>query len=463
MIATHTITPRTLKGFRDHLPPQQTIRETCIHAICRLLRNRGFLPIDTPILEYTEILLGKGGGETDKQIYRFDDHGKRDIALRYDLTVPLARFVATHVPKHTIPLPCMLYHIGNVFRGENSQRGRYREFTQCDFDIIGADSLGADCTILLTAAHVLQHMLPMLNTTLEKKGAILFSHRTLLTSLFDALDIRESRVEVLKIIDKADKIGRDRTLTLLDQLVNPTQRETLLHCISLKGSPSEVCKELAKTCPIDDSLLTRLKDMYDIVQHYLSTNNYPLSCQLDMHITRGLDYYTGLVFECFISDTSLGSVCSGGRYNNLAGLFGKTTLSGVGGSLGLDRILECVDTSAFYHTDETLHCVIACKSEQEQGRAYALLAELSARQVAHPIHLYPCIDNNKQLSRYLKYVGANVLITFSEHDYLIKYIGSNTKHAQTIGLPIQKTPMTDTQLYHLLQAKTDNAPSPAIH
>ena len=198
VIMAELIEPRLLKGFRDFLPRDERERQRIEQTLGRTFAAFGFEPIDTPILEYTEILLGKGGGETDKQIYRFDDQGGRDVAMRYDLTVPFARFMALHL--HELPLPFKRFHIAKVFRGENTQRGRYREFTQCDFDIVGSDSASADFEIVL-----------LMDRSFRAIGVdevrIHLSHRGVFNSLLAQLGVADRGEQILRTVDKLRKIG----------------------------------------------------------------------------------------------------------------------------------------------------------------------------------------------------------------------------------------------------------------
>src|ERR687892_520618 len=195
------IQPRTLKGFRDYLPATMLPREQIIDTARRVFRSYGFSPIDTPALEFLDILLGKGGAETDKQLYRFQDHGGRDVGMRFDLTVPLARFAAQHIGE--LGTPFKRYHIAAVWRGENTQRGRYREFMQCDFDTIGTRSVAADAETVLV-------IYDLLRTIGFERFTIHVNNRLLLTGLLEALGLTEKAGDILRAIDKLAKIGAER-------------------------------------------------------------------------------------------------------------------------------------------------------------------------------------------------------------------------------------------------------------
>ena len=321
------IEPRILKGFRDFLPRQELTRREMIEKIERSFRSFGFVPIDTPALEYAEILLGKGGGETEKQIYRFSDQGGRDIALRFDLTVPFARFIAEH--KSELTFPFKRYHIAKVWRGENTQRGRYREFIQCDFDIAGSDSAAADFEILLIMKNTLQ--------ILCKSGiTIRINHRGLFYRFLTSLGLQERAAEILRQVDKLAKIGRDGVEELLKSSISRDESQKILDFISLgtDGDFDTVLEKL-KAAAGEGEDTKRL----DELRCYIKDAGITGSFILDPSITRGLDYYTGVVYETFLDKLpGIGSVCSGGRYDNLAGLYSKELVPGVGSSIGLDRL-----------------------------------------------------------------------------------------------------------------------------
>ena len=325
------IQPRLLRGFRDFLPPTALARKRIQEKLAEVFALFGFLPIDTPALEYAEILLGKGGGETDKLVYRFLDHGKRDVALRFDLTIPFARFMALH--RHELTLPFKRYHIGKVWRGENTQAGRYREFTQIDFDIVGVDSASADFEILL----LMQNSLSALGI---EEFKIHLSHRGLFTRLLEKLKVAGDSLPVLRAIDKLPKLGREKVAELLEELCSPGQARTLLELIQPEPSFGQTLDKLRTFLGPESEAMERLVTLQRCVQE----------CGLEAHfafnpsIARGLDYYTGVVFETFLLKLPrIGSVCSGGRYNNLASLYTEERLPGVGSSIGLDRLLAALE------------------------------------------------------------------------------------------------------------------------
>ena len=360
------IEPRILKGFRDFLPPAEIARRDLVEKIEGFFRSYGFVPIDTPALEYTEILLGKGGGETEKQIYRFKDNGDRDVALRFDLTVPFARFLAEH--RAELNFPFKRYHIAKVWRGENTQRGRYREFTQCDFDIVGSDSAAADFEVL----HVMAKTLPAIA---GGEVTVHLNHRGLFNRFLSRLGVLDASVNILRSVDKLAKIGREETLALLSQFVEAGKAREILDFIGIKGTFEETLAAMTAAsgpCPEAERL--------DLLRRYLFDAGIGASVVLDPSITRGLDYYTGVVFESFLADMpGIGSICSGGRYDNLVGLYSGgekgAALTGVGTSIGIDRLIAGLEALGRLQTRQSYaSAAIACVCETAWG-AYQALAE----------------------------------------------------------------------------------------
>lgn len=330
-MASSIIQPRVLKGFRDFLPETEIERRRILTVLEEQFRLFGFVPIDTPILEYTEVLLGKGGGETDKQVYRFEDHGGRDVSMRFDLTVPFARFMAAHV--NELYLPFKRYHMAKVFRGENTQRGRYREFMQCDFDIVGTDTSSADFEIM-TVMHDSFAALDVSGVTIR------LSHRGIFNRFLDHRGIGGDSVEILRIVDKLAKIGAEKVRDMLTGLCGAENAAAILEFIGAEGDFQTVLATLEALAGGEDEDTRRLKELHGLIEACGMAGRFVL----DPSITRGLDYYTGVVFETFLDRLpGIGSVCSGGRYNNLASLYTKQELPGVGASIGLDRLMAALE------------------------------------------------------------------------------------------------------------------------
>ncbi len=357
------IEPQVLKGFRDFLPLKASRRLRLKRILEDTFESFGFMPIDTPVLEYKKVLLGKGGGETDKQIYEFKDKGKRDVAMRFDLTVPFARFMAAHL--NELYLPFKRYHIDKVWRGENTQKGRYREFVQCDFDIVGTDNSSADFEILLLMYRSLSN--------LGVQGiTIHLAHRGIFNRFLEKIGAAKESVEIMRNVDKLGKIGEVKVKSFLNEIITHDQTEQVLDYIKPEMTFLETLKKITMLSGGTSPESERLKEIYSFIT-YLDLQDTFL---LDPSITRGLDYYTGIVFETFLDDLpSIGSVCSGGRYNNLASLYTKQQLPGVGSSIGLDRLMAGLEEIGLFAEDNSgTDIVILCMDEKDENE-YHLLAE----------------------------------------------------------------------------------------
>ncbi|MBP9837645.1 MAG: histidine--tRNA ligase [Proteobacteria bacterium] len=329
------IEPRVLKGFRDYLPQIAILRAEMIAKLQTAFTSFGFTPIDTPALEYSEILLGKGSDETDKQMFRFTDQGGRDVSLRFDLTVPLARFVAEHF--NDITFPFKRYHIAPVWRAEKPQKGRYREFFQCDFDIIGSKSINADAEVLTIANRALD--------ALDINHCFRLNNRQILNGLLQAIGKDSSSAIVLRTIDKLDKLGEETVKKELAEEAKLSSSEIEKVFVFLEISQSklknkDLIKELQNYFKDNELSLKGIAEISKILSLLEAQDIADEKCEIDLSIARGLSYYTGTVFETkFIDFPQIGSICSGGRYNDLAGLYTNKELPGVGGSVGLDRII----------------------------------------------------------------------------------------------------------------------------
>ncbi len=326
------IQPRLLKGFRDALPQEQIFRSSLIEKITGVYRSFGFVPIDTPVLEYAEILLRKSNGETEKQVFRFEDNGGRDVAMRFDLTVPFARFTAEH--KAELAFPFKRYHMAKVWRGEKPQAGRYREFVQCDIDTVGSDAASSDAEILCA-------MKAALAAIRIEKIKIHINHRGAFNRFLASLGVQEKSEDILRSVDKLAKVGKDEVQSELERTTESGEKaQKILDYIQPSASFEDAIKKMEALCggAADDT--ERLRQIYKM----LEAAGIASSFVLDPSITRGLDYYTGLVYETFLDELpSIGSICSGGRYDNLAGLYTKERIPGVGGSIGLDRLMAAME------------------------------------------------------------------------------------------------------------------------
>jgi histidyl-tRNA synthetase len=331
------IQPRVLKGFRDYPPDLMIPRERLLEQARRVYRSYGFAPIDTPALEYAEILLGKGGEESDKQLFRFTDQGGRDVALRFDLTVPFARFAAMTIGK--LGTPFKRYHMGPVWRGESPQHGRFREFWQCDFDTIGTTSNAED----IETALVINDLLAALGF---EGFRIHVNNRMVLNGLLEEMGLEDRTKPVLIALDKLGKIGHDGVIAEMVEKagIGPEAARRVLDLAQTEGTNVEVLDRLQRDFGGNSKAaegICRLRELLDVAR----TAGIPEDrLRLDVAIARGLDYYTGTIYETFLTDLpGIGSVCSGGRYDNLASLYTKQVLPGVGASLGLDRLLAAME------------------------------------------------------------------------------------------------------------------------
>ena len=324
--------PRTLSGFMELLPNDQILFNQMMNTIEETYQRFGFLPLDTPIIELSEVLLAKAGGETEKQIYRFN-RGDNDLSLRFDLTVPLAKYVAKNYGN--LSFPFRRYQIGKVYRGERTQKGRFREFYQCDIDIIGDGELD-----LINDAE-LPSVIYMIFTKLGFSNfTIRINNRKILNGLFESIGQKDNSVEILRIIDKIDKIGKEAVKEELEKInVGKEQIDKIISFIEISGSNDEKLEKL-KALKIENETFNKGLDELDFVVKNMRLFGIPESnIMIDLTIARGLDYYTGTVYETFLNDyRELGSVCSGGRYENLAENYTDKKLPGVGISIGLTRL-----------------------------------------------------------------------------------------------------------------------------
>ena len=326
------IEPRTLPGFMELLPEDQIKFNSMMDKIRKSYEKFGFLPIDTPIIEMSDVLLAKAGGETEKQIYRFNK-GENDLALRFDLTVPLAKYVCEYF--NDITFPFKRYQIGKVYRGERPQKGRYREFYQCDIDIIGDGSLS-----IINDAE----MPSVIYTTIKELGfdkfTIRINNRKLLNGLFAELELTEKSTDIMRIIDKLEKIGKENVIKCLQDLDVPNEKiESIIKFIEIDGNNDEKIKALEKLQFSNETFIQGLNEIKDVVKYVRLFGVPESNFKVDLTIARGLDYYTGTVYETFLDDyREIGSVCSGGRYDNLAGFYTDRKLPGVGVSIGLTRL-----------------------------------------------------------------------------------------------------------------------------
>ena len=326
------IKPRTLSGFMELMPAPQKQMERMMQILRDTYELYGFTPLDTPILESSEILLAKGGGDTEKQIYRFQK-GDSDLAMRFDLTVPLAKYVAIHAGE--LSFPFRRYQIGKVYRGERAQRGRYREFYQADIDIIGDGKLD-----ILNEAEIPSIIYTIFRRFGLSRFVIRVNNRKLLNGFYALLGLTEKSGDIMRTVDKLDKIGTEKVrVLLLEEGLAEAQADEILRFIAIKGSNAEVLAQLEAWKGKNETFDLGLQELATVAKHLTAFGVPEENFSVDLTIARGLDYYTGTVYETTLLDhPELGSVCSGGRYDNLAEYYTDRQLPGVGISIGLTRL-----------------------------------------------------------------------------------------------------------------------------
>jgi histidyl-tRNA synthetase len=390
-MADQLIQPRTLKGFRDYLPEAMIPRERLIATAQRVYRSFGFSPIDTPALEHLEILTGKGSEESDRQMYQFEK-GKTKIGMRFDLTVPLARFAAEHV--NELGLPFKRYHIASVWRGETPQKGRFREFMQCDFDTIGTRSVAAD----VETALVIYDLLRAIGI---ERFTIRVNNRQVLNGLLAKLGLSDKSVVVLRAIDKLGKIGRDKVAEeMIAHGIDAAAANEALKLAELSGDNDAVLLQLETLVAGSELGQEGVARLREILRGAAAGGIPAGKLQLDVSIARGLDYYTGAIFETFLGDLpSIGSVCSGGRYDNLAGMFTKQELPGIGASLGLDRLLAALEELKLIEPVRTPAPVFIPFFDKDRLNDYLQLAAV-IRRAGIGVEVFP---DAKKLGQQLQY------------------------------------------------------------
>jgi histidyl-tRNA synthetase len=390
------IQPRTLKGFRDFLPKGMLHREWVTDVARNIYRQYGFTPIDTPALELLEILLGKGSEETDRQLYQFQDNGGRMVGMRFDLTVPLARFVAQHRSELTFPFK--RYHIAKVWRGENTSHGRYREFMQCDFDTIGTTELTADIE-MVQVIHDLMHALGVQRFTIH------VNHRGILHGVLERAGLLDKSALILRSLDKLGKIGVAAVSEEMQRVAEVTPQEAgrVLTLAEISGDTRSVIAELPGLVAGSARGEKGAADLQKL-QGALEALAIPLDAwKLDLSIARGLDYYSGIVLETTLNDLpSIGSVCSGGRYDDLASVYTTEKLPGIGASLGLDRILTALEELQQLPDQMSGSDVLVVYFDAGRLHDYLRMAA-KIRRAGVSVQLYP---EPKKLGQQLKYADA---------------------------------------------------------
>lgn len=341
------VEPKTLSGFMELMPQDQILFSNIKRTIEEVYASYGYYELDTPIIESSEVLLAKAGGETEKQIYRFQK-GDSDLSLRFDLTVPLAKYVAARYNELTFPFK--RYQIGKVFRGERPQKGRFREFYQCDIDVIGDEELSIKYDSEIPS--IIYDIFKELNFG---DFVIQINNRKILSGFFSSLDLEDKITDILRIIDKIEKIGEDAVKEELSLLgVDLEKINSIMNFISIDGTNTEKIEKL-KGLNISSSVFeTGINELEDVINNLKALEVNEDNFEINLTIARGLDYYTGTVYETKLKDyPSLGSVCSGGRYENLAEYYTDKKLPGVGISIGLTRLFYQLNEEGLLKSEST--------------------------------------------------------------------------------------------------------------
>jgi histidyl-tRNA synthetase len=421
------VEPRTLKGFKDRLPAEALIKGGMIAELRSVFESFGYVPIETPHLEYRDVLVKQGSTEIQKQLYSFTDHGGRPVALRFDLTVPFARFISQH--KNELGLPFKRYAVGNVFRGENTQAGRYREFTQCDFDFVGVTSLGADAEVV-----------EVIVASLERLGiedfTVRLNNRKIINGMMRYLASPELTTDALRVIDKLDRDGFDKTRAgLLGIGLTPGQATTLLKFSALKqeGDSEEFFHRVAEYAGYDPLIREGIAELRDVTEALHAAGVDARRFAIDFSIARGLGYYTGIVYETVLNNLpSIGSVCSGGRYDNLTKTFSSTPIPGVGASVGLDRLIAALEELGLSNTTATSAAALVFQTDDRfRGEARHYASQL--RQAGVNVELYPAVDSAGPQFNYAKKRGHKYAIMIGSQEIdgdfvTIKEIESRVVH-----------------------------------
>ncbi|MDU2565727.1 MAG: histidine--tRNA ligase [Anaerococcus sp.] len=401
------IKPSTIAGVMELLPDEQKVLDEMKTTIEETFKDYGFSSIDTPVIEKNEVLFAKGGGETEKQIFEIASDSK-DMSLRFDLTVPLARYVSEHFSE--LNFPFKRYQVGKVYRGERNQKGRYKEFYQADIDIIGHNELSIYNDALL--ARVIFEAFKKIdfpNVTFH------INNRKLLNGFFKSLEIEDS-TEVLRTIDKKDKIGLDETKSLLNDIIGEEKSSKTIEFINADLSNSETLENLDGLANTDlyNKGLEELKTVYDyMVKFGVSDKNI----KIDLSITRGLDYYTSTVYETFIDGyESIGSVCSGGRYENLASNFTKQKLPGVGMSIGLTRLFYQLKELGLIEDKKKSEVDILILPMDSKFNFYAIDVLKKLKEEGKQADIYLEKGKFKKKLNYADKINANYVVIIGEDE-----------------------------------------------
>jgi histidyl-tRNA synthetase len=429
MTKINKVEPRIMSGFMELLPAEQIVFNRFLDTIKETFEEFGLLPMDTPVIERSEVLLAKIGEDTKKEIYRFK-RGDDDLSLRFDLTVPLARFVAMNQAKLTFPF--RRYQIGKVFRGERPQKGRYREFYQCDPDIIGNGSLG-----LSSDAEIAAIVYRIFSKFDIGEFVILTSNRKILNGLVESLGWTEKTDEVLRIVDKLEKIGQDsvkQELLNLDISLNGVLQ--IIEFVKIRGTNEEIVKSLRKMKVVNITFSEGIDELEFVVKTAMEFGVPEKNIQIDLSIARGLSYYTGTVYETkMLNDLIVGNVCGGGRYDNLVESYSEQSFPGVGISLGLTRLFSQLLSAGLINTERTAVADVLV-APMDEKMAFPLEVANKFRTAGIPTEVYTENDKFRKKMNYANKIGVPY----------VAIIGSDEFVARKVSLKNMKTGEQETMV-----------------
>ena len=405
------IKPRTLSGFMELLPDKQIQFEAMAEILRRTYASYGFAPLDTPAIEDAQILLAKGGGETEKQIYRFQK-GDSDLALRFDLTVPLAKYVALHY--NELAFPFRRFQISKVYRGERAQRGRFREFYQADIDIIGDGKLD-----ILNEAEIPAIIYKVFRGFGLSRFQIRVNNRKILNGFYAMLGLSERSGEIMRTVDKLDKIGAEKVKVILteDCGLEEAQAGEILAFIAIRGTNAQVIQALEGYAGRNEMFDQGLSELKTVTANLAAFGVPEANFAVDLTIARGLDYYTGTVYETTLLDhPEIGSVCSGGRYDNLAGYYIEKDLPGVGISIGLTRLFYVLDEQGLLNPQLPSAPADALVLPMTESAAPAIALAETLRAAGLRVQLYGEQKKFKQKMAYANKLGVPFAVLLGEDE-----------------------------------------------
>jgi len=427
------IEPRTLTGFMELLPNEQILFNQMMDKIRMSYESFGFLPIDTPIIELAEVLLAKAGGETEKQIYEFKK-GETPLALRFDLTVPLAKYIALNYGN--LSFPFRRYQIGKVYRGERPQKGRFREFYQCDIDVIGDGELS-----LINDAEMPRIIYSTVRNLGFEDFTIYINNRKILNGLFTELNLSDLSVDIMRIIDKLDKIGEENVRLELRKLeIIEEKIDKIFEFLNIKGTNNEIVEALRKL-KIENELFNLGLEELETVVKYVKIFEVPdENFKINLTIARGLDYYTGTVYETFLNEyREIGSICSGGRYDNLSDYYTDKKMPGVGVSIGLTRLFYILNELGLIKADKKSISDVLILPAEEKNIAKSIEISNDLRENKINVQVYL---NDKKLKAKFKYANKlevpYAIVVGEEEEKTGKYALKNMETGEQEVLTIEE-------------------------